>query len=209
MAAKRVTVVVGEFEDLVTRGLRALVEDDPSLELVACGTSTAQLGKLLRSRRPRVAILDRRALHGPVAVRELAEDHPDTQLVLVADGLSSEECAQLLAFGAAACLSRSTQSRDVLNAVHLAARGMQLTPRQFERTRADAGALTQREAEVLGELQRRRANAQIASDLHVSVETVRTHVRNIYRKLGVSSRRELLSAQPGQELAGPQPAASQ
>jgi DNA-binding NarL/FixJ family response regulator len=192
MAAKRVTVAVGKFEDLLERGLRGLVEDDTSLELIAWGTPPGQLAKLLRSRRPQVAILDRGSLSGPVAVRELAEDHPTTQLVLLADGLSSAECTQLLAFGAAACLSRSTQSRDVLNAVHLAARGMQLTPRQFERAHTEASTLTEREAEVLGELQRRRANAQIASDLHISVETVRTHARNIYRKLGVSSRRELL-----------------
>ncbi len=40
-------------------------------------------------------------------------------------------------------------------------------------------------------LQQRRSNAQIAADLHISIETVRTHARHIYRKLGVSSRREL------------------
>jgi DNA-binding NarL/FixJ family response regulator len=206
MATKRVSVAIGQFEDLVERGLRGLIEDDSSLELIACGTPPPQLRRLLRSRRPRVAILDHGSLPGPVAVRELAEDHPTTQLVLLADGLSSAECAQLLAFGAAACLSRSTQARDVLNAVHLAARGMQLTPRQFERAHTDTSTLTERESEVLGELQRRRANAQIASDLHISVETVRTHARNIYRKLGVSSRRELLGsaheAVPGRDPAG-------
>jgi DNA-binding NarL/FixJ family response regulator len=111
--------------------------------------------------------------------------------VLLADGLSNAECTQLLAFGASACLSRSTQARDVLSAIHMAARGMQLTPREFDRGGHDATVLTEREAEVLAELQRRRANAQIARDLHISVETVRTHARSIYRKLGVSSRREL------------------
>src|SRR5581483_7561309 len=205
MAAKPVTVAVGEFEDLVERGLRGLIEDDPNLELVACGAPAAQLRKVLRSRRPRVAILDHRSLPGPVAVRELAEGHSGTGIVLVADGLSSAECAQLLAFGAAACLSRSTQSRDVINAVHLAARGMQLTPREFAREQADSGTLTQREAEVLAELQRRRANAQIASDLHISVETVRTHARNIYRKLGVSSRRERLVVRPQGQPTGSGP----
>jgi LuxR family maltose regulon positive regulatory protein len=68
---------------------------------------------------------------------------------------------------------------------------MQLAPREFDRGGHDATVLTEREAEVLAELQRRRANAQIARDLHISVETVRTHARSIYRKLGVSSRREL------------------
>jgi hypothetical protein len=59
--------------------------------------------------------------------------------------------------------------------------------------------LTRREAEVLPLLQLGRSNAQIALALQVGIETVRTHARNIYRKLGVSSRREL-SALPGPAL---------
>ena len=45
-------------------------------------------------------------------------------------------------------------------------------------------------------LQQGRSNAQIALALQVGVETVRTHARNIYRKLGVSSRRELRLVDP-------------
>lgn len=204
MGDRPVTVVVGEFDDLLARGLRGLIEDDPSLALVSSGASTSELSRLLRRARPRVAILDHRSLRGPVAVRDLARSHPDTQLVLVADELSSAESAQLLAFGAAACLSRATQTRDVLNAIHLASRGLQLKPRHLDSGPPDPRALTQREAEVLVELQRRRANAQIASDLHISVETVRTHARNIYRKLGVRSRRELSMPEP--VAAGADPA---
>jgi DNA-binding CsgD family transcriptional regulator len=59
-----------------------------------------------------------------------------------------------------------------------------------------SGLLTSRELEVLARLQQRRSNAQIAADLHVSIETVRTHARHIYRKLGVGSRRELLAPSP-------------
>ncbi len=51
--------------------------------------------------------------------------------------------------------------------------------------------LTRREAEVLPLLQQGRSNAQIALALGVGVETVRTHARNVYRKLGVRTRREL------------------
>ena len=49
---------------------------------------------------------------------------------------------------------------------------------------------------MLAQLQQRRSNAQIAADLHISIETVRTHARHIYRKLGVASRRELLAPAP-------------
>ena len=51
--------------------------------------------------------------------------------------------------------------------------------------------LTQREADVLELLQQGASNAEIAAKLTVGVETVRTHARNIYRKLGVRTRREL------------------
>jgi DNA-binding NarL/FixJ family response regulator len=190
---KQTTVAIGEFDDLVARGLRALVEDDASLRLVASGLGAAELRRTIATRRPNVVILDVAALASPVQVRDLSEAFPAARLVLLAERLSGAECAQLLAFGAAACLSRATQARDVLNAIHLAAREMQLTPRDVHAAAPGADVLTPREVEVLAELQQRRANAQIASDLHISVETVRTHARSIYRKLGVGSRRELLS----------------
>ena len=191
-----ITVAIGDFEDLLGRGLTALIEDDSSLTLVASDVKRDDLPKLLRSRRPRVAIIDRRSLRSPVEIRELSADYPATRLVVLADELSISECAQLLAFGAAACLTKATQARDVVNSIHLASRGMQLAPRELGRRSVDYGVLTARESDVLAQLQRRRANAQIAADLHISVETVRTHARNIYRKLGVSSRHELV-APPG------------
>jgi DNA-binding NarL/FixJ family response regulator len=195
--AEPVTVAIGQFEDLLTRGLQGLVEDDASLTLVACGVAPQQLAALLRSHRPRVAIIDRASLGSPSALRALAGRHPGTRVVLLAEALSSAESAQLLAFGAAACLARATQGRDVINAIHLASRGMQLAPREFgDGTPPASGGLTPRESDVLAELQRGRANAQIASDLHISIETVRTHARSIYRKLGVSSRRDLLARSP-------------
>jgi DNA-binding NarL/FixJ family response regulator len=57
--------------------------------------------------------------------------------------------------------------------------------------------LTRREADVLDLLQRGMTNAQIAHELSIGLETVRTHARNIYRKLGVSTRRDLARMAPG------------
>jgi DNA-binding NarL/FixJ family response regulator len=190
------TVALGEFDDLVARGLRGLIEDDPQLELVASDVLAAQLTMVLRARRPTVAILDAASLRSPAEIRTLTLRHPDTHLLLLAERPSGVESAQLLAFGAAACLAKSTQSRDVLNAIHLASRGLQLTPRDGAGTLPGSGLLTAREADVLAGLQQRHSNAQIAADLHVSIETIRTHARHIYRKLGVSSRRELLAPVP-------------
>jgi DNA-binding NarL/FixJ family response regulator len=194
--ASAITVAVGRFDDLLARGLRGLIDDDPSLELVAADMASAQLASVLRSRRPRVAILDAGSLRSPVEVRQLTTRHPATHLLLLDDQPSSVECAQLLAFGAAACLAKTTQVRDVLNAIHLASRGLQLTPRDTHGSAPGSSLLTPRELDVLAQLQQRRSNAQIAAELYISIETVRTHARHIYRKLGVASRRELLAPAP-------------
>jgi DNA-binding NarL/FixJ family response regulator len=190
-----VTVVLARFDDLLARGLRELIESDPGLAIVAADVEQRRIPVVLRAHRPDVAILDVGALAKLAEVRELSGGQPATRLVLLANAPSMAECGQLLAFGASACLGRDTQSRDVLNAIHLASRGLQVIPRGASNPAGGATSgghlLTQREAEVLPLLQSGRSNAEIAVALHVGVETVRTKARNIYGKLGVSSRREL------------------
>gem|GEM_PF-661076 len=203
-----ITVVLADFDDLFARGLRELIGNDASLTIVASGVEHRRIPVVLRGHRPDVAILDLGALAKLAEVRELSARYPDTRLVLLANDPSMEECVQLLAFGASACLGRNTQSRDVLNAIHLASRGLQLMPSAASGRGGGsitaASLLTRREAEVLPLLQQGRSNAQIALALHVGVETVRSHARNIYRKLGVSSRRELTA--PGARAAEQAPA---
>jgi DNA-binding NarL/FixJ family response regulator len=199
-----VTIAVARFDDLFARGLHELLAGDPSLAIVARDVEQRRVSVVLRAHRPDVAVLDARALVKLGDVRELTVAHPATRLVLLGDGLSGVECAQLLAFGASACLGRDTQARDVLNAVHLASRGLQLTPRtEAGGVHAPAGLLTRREAEVLPLLSQGATNRQIASALGIGVETVRTHARNIYRKLGVSSRTELVPRRDDERAEGP------
>jgi two-component system nitrate/nitrite response regulator NarL len=199
-----ITVVLAHFDDLFAGGLRELIERDPNLAIVAADVEPGRIGVVLRAHRPDVAILDLGALGKLAEVRVLSSAHPATRLVLLGGDPAPVECAQLLAFGASACLGRDTQSRDVINAIHLASRGLQVLPRaQTAGTGGNpvavSGLLSRREAEVLPLLQRGDSNAQIALALQVGVETVRTHARNIYRKLGVSSRRELTAAPPAHD----------
>jgi len=206
-----ITVVLSHFDDLFARGLRGLIESDPSLATVAADVEHRRIGVVLSAHHPDVAILDVGALGKLAEVRELSGSYPATRLVLFGSDFSPVECAQLLAFGASACLGRDTQSRDVINAIHLASRGLQLIPRvpasSGDGLVAGGGLLSRREAEVLPLLQKGHSNAQIALALDVGVETIRTHARKIYRKLGVSSRRELTAPRAPDswpELVGPE-----
>jgi DNA-binding NarL/FixJ family response regulator len=189
------TVAIARFEDLIARGLAALIDDDPNLEVVADDLADDRLVAVLGRRRPDVALLNYGSLRTPFEVHTLHVAFPATRLVVLASRPTPAEANQMLTFGATACLSKETQARDVLSAIHLASRGLQVLPRAkaAELSVGPGGPepLTSREADVLALLQEGRSNAEIALALQVGVETVRTHARNIYRKLGVRTRREL------------------
>lgn len=196
-----VTVVAAEFEDLVKVGLRQLISEDENLELVASDVPLPRITGVIEEHAPAVVLLNFGSLPTPATVHQLHERHPETRIVVLANRPTAAECNQMLSFGATACISKETQGRDIINAIHLASRGMHVLPRS-----ATAGGMTERqlglpgpdlltprEADVLELLQEGRTNAEIAHTLSIGIETVRTHARNIYRKLGITSRRDLAS----------------
>ncbi len=195
-ARSPITVAITRFEDLLALGLRTLFADDPSVCVVAHDIAHERIGVLLRAHHPNVLILDLGALRDLGQLRELSIEHPHTRLVALGQGLSGAESSQVIAFGASACLAKDTQARDLRNAIHIASRGLQLMPRGIDDSSGAYGrgsGLTPREVDVLLLLRQGRSNAQIAHALQIGVETVRTHARAIYRKLGVSSRRALIA----------------
>ncbi len=178
-------------------GLTQLVSEDSNLSLVSDGIPPSEVERTIRAHTPQVFVVNFGSLRTPAEVFELHQAHPETRLVVLANRPTAAECNQMLSFGATACLSKETQGRDVINAIHLASRGMHVLPRSAggggngNRGVEGSELLTPREADVLELLQEGSTNAQIANSLSIGLETVRTHARNIYRKLGVGSRRDL------------------
>jgi DNA-binding NarL/FixJ family response regulator len=202
-----ITIVSARFEDLVSIGLQQLIREDTNLELDHCDCELEDLEEVLERERPAVVLLNFGSLPNAAWVYQLHQSHPETRIVVLANRPTPQEANQLLSFGATACISKETQGRDIINAIHLASRGMRVLPRQttsptepLERFDflPEADILTAREAEVLQLLQEGMSNAEIAHTLSIGIETVRTHARNIYGKLGISSRRDLarFSRQP-------------
>lgn len=193
--AAPISVAIARFEDLIDAGLRSLIGADPHLEIVATDIAVELLDAVFAQQSPRVALLNLAALPAPTEVRRLHAAHPETRLVVVAGHLTPGESNRLLALGATACLGKQVQARDILTAIHLASRGLHVLP---DGNPASANGdvhelLTPREGEVFDQLALGRSNGEIAATLSVSVETIRTHARSVFRKLGVGSRRELTS----------------
>ena len=195
-----VTIVSARFEDLVAIGLHQLISEDPNLELVETSIELEELEAVLERRHPNVVLLNFGSLPNAAWVYQLHQSNPETRIVVLANRPTAAESNQLLSFGATACISKETQGRDIINAIHLASRGMRVLPRSTSAPSdpadrfdylPEADILTAREAEVLQLLQEGMTNAQIAHELSIGLETVRTHARNIYRKLGIKTRRDL------------------
>ena len=195
-----VTIVSARFEDLVAIGLHQLISEDTNLQLLATAVELEDLEEVLDEQSPSVVLLNFGSLPNAAYVYQLHQGHPDARVVVLANRPTAAESNQLLSFGATACISKETQGRDIINAIHLASRGMRVLPRSTGAAREPAelfdylpepDILTAREAEVLQLLQDGMTNGEIAHALSIGLETVRTHARNIYRKLGISTRRDL------------------
>ena len=188
-----IAIAVAQFEDIVNRGIQSLIDGDPHLRLVATDVPPEEIDVTLDVHEPDVAILNFASLSSPSDLRDLHAMFPDVRLMVLANNPTTAECRQMIGFGATACLAKNTEARDVLHTIYLASRGMHVLPSAGESSYEPGGPapLTRREADVLELLQSGCSNAEIAATLHVGVETVRTHARHIYRKLGVTTRREL------------------
>ena len=193
------TVVTGNFEDLAAIGLAVTIGEDPALDLLEHDVPMAEIRDALARHQPDVVLLNFGALSEPADLLQLHREFPGTRIVVLANRPTAAECNQMLEFGATGCLSKETAARDIVSAIQLASRGMHVLPRSaaagggVERL-GERGAhlLTERETEVLELLQDGCTNSEIGRELGIGLETVRTHARSVFRKLGVASRRDLV-----------------
>jgi DNA-binding NarL/FixJ family response regulator len=186
-----VTVVIGRLDPLLSRGLETSLQADPRLHILAVDLNERALERLVALRRPKLVVLSELVNNGLLA--RLASLETSPRVVVVAGRPTSLFGSLLLAAGVS-CLAQDAALVDILAAIHGAARGEPTFvagngPQSSRRARAQL--LTKRETEVFHCLSRDMAAAEIALELRLSVATVRTHTRAIFRKLGVKDRREL------------------
>lgn len=197
--APALRVLLADDEPLVRQGLRMILEAEPGIEVVGEAGDGAEALALARRTLPEVICMDVR-MPGVDGIRatELALRLPHRPRVLVVTTFEHDRYVEdALAAGAAGFLLKRARAEEIVQAVRTVAGGDSLllpeTARSLLRPRPrravpPGGELTAREEEVLALLAEGRTNAEIASALHLGVETVRTHVAAILRKLGARDR---------------------
>jgi DNA-binding NarL/FixJ family response regulator len=189
-----VTVVVGRFPPVVGRGLVAVLREDRRIHIVDSDLEPLKLERTVAQRSPRVVILDEADERSTRA--RLRTSSPETEILVFAHDPTPTYGTLLLADGAT-CVAWSVPAEDIRASVHLAAEGARIFAsadgeRVERRYPSEARLLTHRETEVLEHLSRGETNAEIALALGIGIETVRTYVASVLRKLNVQSRQKLV-----------------
>ncbi len=204
MPAEPLTVVVADDQPVICAGFAALLEAQPGLSVVGTAGNGRELIDLVARTRPDVALVDVRMpeVDGIEATAVITRDHATRVLILTTFDLDAYVYDAVRA-GASGFLLKDATAERLVEAVRLVAEGAVLlapaVSRQLVAARfaevpgarpepAAAADLSPREREVLMELARGRSNAEIAAELHVSFETVKSHVAEVLRKLGLRDR---------------------
>ncbi|HEX4812907.1 MAG TPA: response regulator transcription factor [Nonomuraea sp.] len=200
-------VVIADDEDLVRAGLRIIIDAEPDLAVVGEAADGAAVLPVVRRERPDVVLMDVRmpALDGIRATaRLMALDRPPKVLV-VTTFENDDHVYDALRAGASGFLLKRTRPDDLVKAIRVVAAGESLlfpaAIRALAGARPAPGAavpgidrLTAREADVLRLMARGLSNTEIAAELVVGQETVKTHVGNVLAKLGARDRTQAVIA---------------
>jgi DNA-binding NarL/FixJ family response regulator len=209
-----IRVVLAEDHALMRDAVRLVLEEVDDVELVGTVENGRELLPLLGRVTADVVLLDVQlpGLDGLGCLEALAEHHPGVRVAM----LSAVEDRQVIesAFrrGASAYILKTVNPYDLPAAIRQLVDASVIHRPAFDDDGAEpaggAAALSAKEVAVLVELCGGHTNKQIAARLWLSEQTVKFHLRNIYRKLGIKSRTEALRYAYEHDLASRSPAAA-
>ncbi|MBI3244619.1 MAG: response regulator transcription factor [Chloroflexi bacterium] len=215
---ERIRVLLADDHALFREGLATILAAQPDFEVV--GEAGDGLEALVKARElvPDLILMDIEmpGFDGLEATRQIVQELPAVIVVMLTVRGEDEKLFEAIKGGAQGYLLKNIYSRQILDMLRGAVRGeAALTPamashvlEEFRRLSQrvpgeQSAALTRREQEVLSLVAEGATDQEIADALYLSLNTVKSHMRNILAKLHVSSRQEaVLYARPKQPLTG-------
>ena len=199
VSGRRLTILIADDHPVYRQGLERAIGEHSELDLVGSTADGRQALERIHELEPDVAVVDVRmpGLDGLKIVDAVQRDGLRTRVMLLTGYEDSGAAYKALAQGAAGYVSKASDHTELCESIVAAGRGETVIAPQFAagiateiqlRETSDRPTLTARETEVLRLLAEGRTAARIGDELHLSEATVKTHLDNLYEKLGVSDR---------------------
>ena len=189
-------VLIADDHRLVLDGIRRALEDAGDIEIVGEATNGSQVVPLVRRTNPDVLLLDMRMpqMDGLTCIDQLKKQGLDVKIVVLSAFKDAEHVRAAFNRGANGYVVKSINPVDLPSAVRQAMDGTFFSPvdasRENDAEVASSAGLTERELDILKAVARGLSNQRIGKEFWITEQTVKFHLSNIYRKLGVSSRTE-------------------
>jgi DNA-binding NarL/FixJ family response regulator len=205
-----IRVLLVDDQALVRLGFRAVLEQEPDLEVVGEAGDGVHAVSMARALRPDVTLMDVRmpTMDGIEATRRIVESAADARVLVLTTFDLDEYVFAALRAGASGFLLKDATPAELIAAIRAVAAGDAAVapgvtrrlieafahhlPRPDGRPPIEERGLTARERDVLVELARARSNSEIAARLCVTEATVKVHVSRILAKLGLRDRAQVV-----------------
>jgi DNA-binding NarL/FixJ family response regulator len=193
-------VAIADDHRLMLAGIRRALERAPDIQVVGEAMSGEEALALVARTQPDVVMLDLRMPHGDglSTLHQLRQANPDLVVIILSASEDPAHIDEALGRGASGYVFKSINPLDLPSTIrqviegsvhHPRARGAAVPSGAPQATPRSAG-LSERELDILRLVAEGLSNVEIASRLFVTGQTVKFHLSNIYRKLGVSNRTE-------------------
>jgi len=189
-------VVIADDHRLILDGIKNSLLEDGGFEIVGEATSGERVLPLVGQTNPELVVLDLRmpGMDGLTCLEQIKKRYPRVKVVILSVSTDERVIESVLARGASAYIVKSVNPVDLPAALRQAVAGTVFTaigmPDGEAPNAAKAAGLTDRELAILSALARGLSNGQIGKELWIAEQTVKFHLTNIYRKLGVANRTE-------------------
>jgi two-component system response regulator DegU len=193
---RRLKVLIADDHRLILEATRLVLEHAEDIEVVGEATSGSQVLPLVARTSPDLVLLDVRMpeMDGLTCLDRLRKQYPNVAVVMLSAYDDPETIASALARGAKSFIGKMVDPRDLPSALRLVVQGTVHSPvigtEAKEDGEAQKAGLTPSEQRVLESLAQGLSNKEIAQELWLTQQTVKFHLTNIYRRLGVTNRTE-------------------